>query len=106
RVLFRSTWDERSGRTASMRSKADAPDYRYFPEPDLPPLRLDPAWVERIKASLPERPLERLRRLEKEFGLSRYEATFLVNYPDFGQLFLELAVAGGEIGRASCRERV
>lgn len=90
------TWDERSGRTASMRSKADAPDYRYFPEPDLPPLRLDTAWVERIKASLPERPLERLRRLEKEFGLSRYEATFLVNYPDFGQLFLELAVAGGD----------
>lgn len=47
-----------------------------------------------IKDTLPELPLERLHRLERDFGLSRYEATFLVNYPDFGQLFLELAAAG------------
>lgn len=88
------TWDERSGKTMPMRSKGDAPDYRYFPDPDLPPLRLDPAWVAQIKDTLPELPLERLHRLERDFGLSRYEATFLVNYPDFGQLFLELAAAG------------
>lgn len=88
------TWDERSGKTMSMRSKGDAPDYRLFPEPDLPPLHLDPAWILEIKATIPELPLERLKRLEEEYGLSRYEGTFLVNYPDFGDLFFEL------VGRA------
>jgi aspartyl-tRNA(Asn)/glutamyl-tRNA(Gln) amidotransferase subunit B len=88
------TWDDRAGKTVSMRSKGDAPDYRIFPEPDLPPLNLDPVWVELIAASIPELPLERLNRLEGEYGLSRYEATFLVNYPDFGELFLELADSG------------
>lgn len=88
------TWDDRAGKTVSMRSKGDAPDYRIFPEPDLPPLNLDPVWVELIAASIPELPLERVNRLEGEYGLSRYEATFLVNYPDFGELFLELADSG------------
>ncbi|MDI9459678.1 MAG: Asp-tRNA(Asn)/Glu-tRNA(Gln) amidotransferase subunit GatB [Limnochordia bacterium] len=88
------TWDERSGRTLSMRSKGDAPDYRIFPEPDLPPLRLEPDWVFRIRETLPERPLERLHRLEESYGLSRYESTFLVNYADFCQVFLELAEEG------------
>lgn len=88
------TWNERAGKTMSMRSKADAPDYRFFPEPDLPPLQLDPAWVALIQAGIPELPLERLWRLEKEWGLSRYEATFLVNYPDFGELFTELMTLG------------
>lgn len=85
------TWDERAGKTLSMRSKGNAPDYRIFPEPDLPPLNLDPAWVALIRATIPELPLERLERLEKEFGLGRYEATFLVNYPDFGEVFFQLA---------------
>jgi aspartyl-tRNA(Asn)/glutamyl-tRNA(Gln) amidotransferase subunit B len=85
------TWDDRAGRTMSMRSKGDAPDYRLFPEPDLPPLCLEPAWVESIRASIPELPLERLGRLEEQFGLSRYEATFFVHYPDFCQIFFELA---------------
>lgn len=85
------TWDERTGKTMSMRSKGDAPDYRIFPEPDLPPLNLDPAWIALIKANIGELPLERLGRLEKEYGLSRYEASFLVNHSDFGDLFFELA---------------
>lgn len=88
------TWNERAGKTMPMRSKADAPDYRFFPEPDLPPLQLDPAWVALIQAGIPELPLERLWRLEKEWSLSRYEATFLVNYPDFGELFTELMTLG------------
>lgn len=92
------TWDERSGRTLPMRSKADALDYRFFPEPDLPTLSLKAGWVEQIQQTIPELPLERLHRLEKENGLSRYEATFLVNYPDFGKLFAELAAAGWEGG--------
>lgn len=90
------TWNDRTGKTMSMRSKADAPDYRFFPEPDLPPLNLDPAWIALIKATVPELPLERMRRLEEKFGLSRYEATFLVNYPDFGDLFFELVAGSAE----------
>lgn len=85
------TWDDRGGKTMSMRSKGDAPDYRIFPEPDLPPLNLDPVWVELVQANIPELPLDRLKRLEGDYGLSRYEGTFLVNYPDFCKLFLELA---------------
>ncbi len=85
------TWDDRALRTMPMRSKGDAPDYRIFPEPDLPPLNLDPAWVALITATIPELPLERLRRLEDEYGLSRYESNFFVNYPDFAQIFFELA---------------
>ena len=50
------TWDERAQKTVRMRLKAGAPDYRYFPEPDLPPLELDEAWVEEIRAALPELP--------------------------------------------------
>lgn len=84
------TWNERTGKTMSMRSKGDALDYRFFPEPDLPPLELDPVWTSLIKTTLPELPLERLQRLEEECGLSRYEATFLTNYPDFEVLFAEL----------------
>ncbi|HKM43440.1 MAG TPA: Asp-tRNA(Asn)/Glu-tRNA(Gln) amidotransferase subunit GatB [Limnochordia bacterium] len=88
------TWDERAGKTMSMRSKGDAPDYRIFPEPDLPPLNLDPVWVELIAANVPELPLARLRRLEGDYGLSRYDAVFLVNYPDFCELFFQLAEQG------------
>jgi len=88
------TWDERAGKTMSMRSKGDAPDYRIFPEPDLPPLNLDPVWVELIAANVPELPLARLRRLERDYGLSRYDATFLVNYPEFCELFFQVAERG------------
>ncbi len=88
------TWDERSGRTLPMRTKADALDYRFFPEPDLPVLTLKEGWIEDIQQTIPELPLERLHRLEKENGLSRYEATFFVNYPEFGELFAELATGG------------
>ncbi|NLL47608.1 MAG: Asp-tRNA(Asn)/Glu-tRNA(Gln) amidotransferase subunit GatB [Firmicutes bacterium] len=90
------TWDERLGKTMSMRSKGDAPDYRIFPEPDLPPLNLDPVWVELIAANIPELPLERLRRLEGDYGLSRYEGTFLVNYPEFCELFFQVVEQGLE----------
>lgn len=91
------TWNERVNKTMSMRSKGDAPDYRIFPEPDLPPLNLDPVWVTLVQSTIPELPLERLKRLETEYGLSRYEATFLVNHPDFGSHFF--ALAQGEIAK-------
>ncbi|MCM1566204.1 MAG: Asp-tRNA(Asn)/Glu-tRNA(Gln) amidotransferase subunit GatB [Dehalobacter sp.] len=67
------TWDEGRGMTLSLRSKEEAHDYRYFPEPDLMPLVIDRDWVERIRASLPELPAAKKARLQSH-GLSEYDA--------------------------------
>jgi aspartyl-tRNA(Asn)/glutamyl-tRNA(Gln) amidotransferase subunit B len=71
-------FDSGKGVTRSMRSKEHAHDYRYFPDPDLLPLELDPAWVEGIKATMPELPDAKKARLIAEFGLSPYDASVLV----------------------------
>jgi aspartyl-tRNA(Asn)/glutamyl-tRNA(Gln) amidotransferase subunit B len=70
-------FDTGRGVTRSMRSKEDAHDYRYFPEPDLPPLVLDAAWVEGLKAALPELPDARRARYVRDFGLAPYDAHVL-----------------------------
>ncbi len=72
-------WDDDRGVTYHMRTKETSDDYRYFPEPDLPPLRLDPAWLEEIRASLPELPAARRARYRDELGLSAYDADVLVS---------------------------
>ncbi len=72
-------FDARKGETRSMRSKEEAHDYRYFPDPDLLPLELDDAMITRIEASLPELPDEKKARLVKEFGLSHYDADVLIS---------------------------
>jgi aspartyl-tRNA(Asn)/glutamyl-tRNA(Gln) amidotransferase subunit B len=71
-------FDSGRGVTRAMRSKEHAHDYRYFPDPDLLPLELDPAWVEGLKASLPELPDTKKARFIKEYGLSAYDAGVLV----------------------------
>ncbi len=71
-------FDPNRGETRSMRSKEDAHDYRYFPDPDLLPLVLDPAWVDGLKAALPELPDAREARFIAEYGLSKYDAGVLV----------------------------
>ncbi|MDE2312728.1 MAG: Asp-tRNA(Asn)/Glu-tRNA(Gln) amidotransferase subunit GatB, partial [Elusimicrobia bacterium] len=81
-------WDAERGATASMRSKEEAHDYRYFPDPDLLPLHADAAWVERVKASVPELPAQRRARLAAEFGLSDYDAEVLSADKDLGDYFL------------------
>ena len=85
-------WDSSAGRTASMRSKEEAHDYRYFPEPDLPPLRLKPAWVESVRGALPELPEARRRRFVAEHGLTDQDAAWLVRAPEVAAYF-EAAVA-------------
>lgn len=70
------TWDEGQGITLTLRSKEDAHDYRYFPEPDLPPLVIDRDWVERIRRTLPELPATRRARLQA-LGLSAYDAAVI-----------------------------
>ena len=71
-------FDTARGETRSMRSKEEAHDYRYFPEPDLPPVLLDAAMVERARAALPELPRARAARYQRELGLSAYDAGLLV----------------------------
>jgi aspartyl-tRNA(Asn)/glutamyl-tRNA(Gln) amidotransferase subunit B len=71
-------FDPVKGETRSMRSKEEAHDYRYFPDPDLLPLELDPAWVKGIEATLPELPDAKKTRLQKDYGLSAYDAGVLV----------------------------
>ncbi|WP_299393161.1 Asp-tRNA(Asn)/Glu-tRNA(Gln) amidotransferase subunit GatB [Pelagibius sp.] len=71
-------FDGMTGKSRSMRSKEEAHDYRYFPDPDLLPLELDPAWVEEIKASLPELPDAKKTRFVGDFGLPAYDAGVLV----------------------------
>jgi aspartyl-tRNA(Asn)/glutamyl-tRNA(Gln) amidotransferase subunit B len=70
-------FDAVKGETRSMRSKEEAHDYRYFPDPDLLPLEVDPAWVEAIRASLPELPVEKRARFQRDYGLSAYDAGVL-----------------------------
>ena len=70
-------WVEEDGATVSQRTKEYAHDYRYFPEPDLPPLRLERDYVERIRAQLPELPDAKERRFMADYGLSEYEAHLL-----------------------------
>ncbi len=70
-------WVEAEGVTVSQRSKEYASDYRYFPEPDLPPIVIEPAWVREIEESLPELPRARRRRLSAQYGLSDYESGLL-----------------------------
>jgi len=71
-------FDPVKGETRSMRSKEEADDYRYFPDPDLLPLVLDPAWVKAIQDSLPELPDDKRRRLMSQYGLSAYDAGVLI----------------------------
>ena len=71
-------FDPGKGETRSMRSKEEAHDYRYFPDPDLLPLVLDPAWVKAIEATLPELPDAKKARLQSQYGLTAYDAQVLI----------------------------
>ncbi|RZA09442.1 MAG: Asp-tRNA(Asn)/Glu-tRNA(Gln) amidotransferase subunit GatB [Proteobacteria bacterium] len=72
-------YDSAKNITASMRSKEEAHDYRYFPEPDLPPLVVSPAWIEKVRASLPELPDTKALRFVKDFGIPEYDARVITS---------------------------
>jgi len=88
-------WDEARECTSPMRSKEEAHDYRYFPEPDLPPLKLDPAWLRRVKDSLPELPDAKLKRFLSEYGLADDDALLLTTTFEMAQYFEECARTSG-----------
>src|SRR5579859_337572 len=87
-------FDPTKGETRSMRSKEEAHDYRYFPDPDLLPLDLDPAWVKRIEATLPELPDAKKARFQSQYGLSAYDAQVLIGEQARAD-FYEAAAQGG-----------
>ena len=75
-------WDEGRGRTVEQRTKETSEDYRYFPEPDLPPLRVSRAWVDEIRAGLPEMPEVRRARFTDDYGLPTADAEVLAGDRD------------------------
>lgn len=85
-----------TGETASMRSKEDAQDYRYFPEPDLVPLRISDAWKARVLATVPELPAAKRARFINEFGLREYDAEVLTTNRDLAHYFEETAKVAGD----------
>jgi aspartyl-tRNA(Asn)/glutamyl-tRNA(Gln) amidotransferase subunit B len=83
-----------SGETRAMRSKEDAHDYRYFPDPDLPPLVIEPAWVERVRAEMPELPRAMAERFQRDDGLPAYDAGMVTQSLAFARYY--------ETARAAC----
>jgi aspartyl-tRNA(Asn)/glutamyl-tRNA(Gln) amidotransferase subunit B len=94
-------WNADRGETFSMRSKEDAQDYRYFPEPDLPPLVVDAAWIDEVRASLPELPAEKRRRFVASYALPEYDAGVLTLAPEVADYFEQVARKSGNPKAAS-----
>jgi aspartyl-tRNA(Asn)/glutamyl-tRNA(Gln) amidotransferase subunit B len=86
-------WADDRGETYRMRVKETSDDYRYFPEPDLPPLRVEAAWLREIAAALPELPAARRTRYRDVLGLTAYDAAVLVADADAARLFEETLAA-------------
>ena len=91
-VLF----DAEHGETRAMRSKEDAHDYRYFPDPDLPPLAIDAAWVARVRDAMPELPRERAARFQRDYGLGAYDAAMMTQSQAIAGYFETAAAASKE----------
>ena len=88
-------WDERAGETRVMRSKEEAHDYRYFPEPDLPPLIVSDELVERVSAEMPELPEARRRRFMEQYDLSFSDASQLISERSLADYYEQAAEASG-----------
>jgi aspartyl-tRNA(Asn)/glutamyl-tRNA(Gln) amidotransferase subunit B len=87
-------WNSETGETMSMRSKEEAHDYRYFPEPDLPPLVVGEAWVSGVRASLPELPDATKARFVAQYALSEYDADVIVRLAGAAGYFESMIAAG------------
>lgn len=90
------TWDEKEGVTKSMRTKEEANDYRYFPEPDLAPFTVSEEYIEDIRKTLPELPDERRERYIANFGLSSTDAQYMTNDKDTSEYFEKVVAAGAD----------
>jgi aspartyl-tRNA(Asn)/glutamyl-tRNA(Gln) amidotransferase subunit B len=103
RTILQETrlWNSETGETTSMRSKEEAHDYRYFPEPDLPPLEISADWVDEIRRTLPELPEARKARYVSTLGLSEYDADVLVRAVTGGADYFEAVLAAGAPAKAA-----
>ncbi|CAG9182065.1 Asp-tRNA(Asn)/Glu-tRNA(Gln) amidotransferase subunit GatB [Cupriavidus respiraculi] len=84
-----------TGETRAMRTKEDAHDYRYFPDPDLLPLEIEPAWIDRVKAGMPELPAAMQARFVSQYGLSAYDASVLTATKSMASWFEAVVAAAG-----------
>ncbi|MEN2994764.1 MAG: Asp-tRNA(Asn)/Glu-tRNA(Gln) amidotransferase subunit GatB [Thermodesulfovibrio sp.] len=89
-------WDAQTGTTQSMRSKEEAHDYRYFPEPDLVPVVVSEEWIEKIKSQMPELPDQKFERFIREYGLPQYDAEILTEERALAEWFEEAVKLGGK----------
>jgi aspartyl-tRNA(Asn)/glutamyl-tRNA(Gln) amidotransferase subunit B len=89
-------WDDSQGVTQSMRGKEEAHDYRYFPDPDLVPIVIDNAWIEEVKKSLPELPLEKRERFVRDYQIPPYDAGVLTSSRALADYFEEVARLSGK----------
>jgi aspartyl-tRNA(Asn)/glutamyl-tRNA(Gln) amidotransferase subunit B len=94
-------WDDERGESRLMRRKESSPDYRYFPDPDLPPMRVPKEWVDRVRAETPELPKAKIARYTTNFGLSDYDANVLVGDPDVCRYFEETTALCGDAKQAA-----
>ena len=92
-----------TGETVGMRSKEHAHDYRYFPEPDLVPLRVSEAWLEQIRATVPELPAEKRNRFVESYGLREYDAQVLTATREISEYFEKAAKS---VGRSAAWRRI
>ena len=97
-VLF----DPDTGETRTMRTKEDAHDYRYFPDPDLLPLVIEPAWIERVKGELPELPGQKRERFMSDLGLSAYDANTLTASQEMADYFEGVVAVAGKANAKPC----
>lgn len=94
-------WDEGKNESFSMRSKEDAQDYRYFPEPDVPALQIEDVWIAHIRSKQPELQEARAARLQEEYGLSSYDANLLTQSRHMADMFEETAGLCGQPKKAA-----
>ena len=94
-------WDDNKESSHAMRSKEDAKDYRYFPDPDLPPIHISDEWITDIKKELPELREEKSARYQKEFGLPEYDSQILTESRHLAALFEEVAMLCGNPKKAA-----
>ncbi len=88
-------WNDDRQETVPQRTKEEEQEYRYFPEPDLVPLRIDDAWIERVRTGIPELPAQARARLMRDYGLARNEAEWLTQSPRHAEYFFQAVEAGG-----------
>jgi aspartyl-tRNA(Asn)/glutamyl-tRNA(Gln) amidotransferase subunit B len=99
-------WDENLGTTTPQRTKEEEDDYRYFPEPDLPPLVIDPEWIESVRNQLPELPGAKLHRFTQQYGLNDYDAGVLVAEHTVADYFEEVVKSYAEISKEQVRPKI